>query len=187
MISVSFEVPTAAEWIKVNVNQTGFYRVTYSEEMWTSIISVLHNNHTIFSPADRSNLIDDAFTLCRAGILNATIPLELSLYLLNERDFVPWATAIEHLQLWTKKMSETAGFKKYVTFVKTLLGPVTTYVGWNDTGSYSTRWERLKRLNFWEFISEKPQMQNFQFFRIFLCTIQGVSICKNFQQKTLKC
>ncbi|XP_046624056.1 endoplasmic reticulum aminopeptidase 2-like isoform X1 [Neodiprion virginianus] len=139
LTDVSFEVPPAVEWIKVNVNQTGFYRVNYSEDMWTSIITTLHNNHTVFTPADRASLIDDAFTLCRAGILNATIPLKLSLYLLNERDFVPWSTAIEHLESWSKMMSETAGFKKYIAFMKTLLGPVTAYVGLNDTGSYSTR------------------------------------------------
>ncbi|XP_020706338.2 endoplasmic reticulum aminopeptidase 2-like isoform X4 [Athalia rosae] len=139
LTDVSFEIPASVEWIKVNVNQTGFYRVTYSEEMWTSIITTLHNNHTVFSPADRANLIDDAFTLCRAGVLNATIPLELSLYLLNERNFVPWATATQHLESWSKRMSETLGFKKYITFMKTLLGPVTTHVGWNDTGTHSTR------------------------------------------------
>jgi len=49
----------------VNVNQSGFYRVTYSDDMWQSIISALQRNLSVFSPADRASLIDDAFTLCR--------------------------------------------------------------------------------------------------------------------------
>ena len=49
----------------MNVNQSGFYRVTYSDDMWQSIISALQHNHSVFSPADRASLIDDAFTLCR--------------------------------------------------------------------------------------------------------------------------
>jgi len=49
----------------VNVNQSGFYRVAYSDDMWHSIISALQRNHSVFSPADRASLIDDAFTLCR--------------------------------------------------------------------------------------------------------------------------
>ena len=49
----------------MNVNQSGFYRVTYSDDMWQSIISALQHNHSVFNPADRASLIDDAFTLCR--------------------------------------------------------------------------------------------------------------------------
>lgn len=133
---VSFEVPTDVEYIKCNVNQTGFYRVSYPDEMWSSIIQTLLANHTKFSPADRANLIDDAFTLCAAGELNASIPLELSLYLLNERDYVPWATALSYLHSWRDKLSESSGYKRYVVFLKKLLTPVTRYVGWNDDGSH---------------------------------------------------
>jgi hypothetical protein len=63
----------------MNVNQSGFYRVTYSDDMWQSIISALQHNHTVFSPADRASLIDDAFTLCRFVIsLTECRPLPLS-------------------------------------------------------------------------------------------------------------
>lgn len=37
----------------------------YEEHMWYSLIELLKKNHTIISAADRANLIDDAFTLCR--------------------------------------------------------------------------------------------------------------------------
>ncbi|XP_015585301.1 endoplasmic reticulum aminopeptidase 2 isoform X2 [Cephus cinctus] len=136
MTDVTFEIPTDVEFIKGNINQTGFYRVAYPEEMWTSIISTLINNHTKFSPADRANLIDDAFTLCKAGILNATIPLELSVYLLNERDFVPWSTALEHFSSWASKLSESSGYKRYLKFIKRLIGPVIRYVNWKDDGPH---------------------------------------------------
>jgi aminopeptidase N len=62
---VKFDIPANTTWIKVNVNQSGFYRVTYSDDIWQSIISALQHNHSVFSPADRASLIDDAFTLCR--------------------------------------------------------------------------------------------------------------------------
>lgn len=62
---VQFDVPAETVWIKANVNQSGFYRVNYEESMWTALIDALHKNHTMFHPADRASLIDDAFTLCR--------------------------------------------------------------------------------------------------------------------------
>lgn len=60
-----FEIDPDVKWIKVNVNQSGFYRVMYEESMWNKIIADLRKNHTIFNSADRASLIDDAFTLSR--------------------------------------------------------------------------------------------------------------------------
>ncbi|KAJ9582424.1 hypothetical protein L9F63_003222, partial [Diploptera punctata] len=136
MTDVKFEIPVDTTWIKVNVNQSGFYRVMYSEDMWESIIVALQHNHTIFSPADRASLIDDAFTLCRAGILNATIPLNISLYLLHEQDFVPWATALEHFQSWSKLLSESAAYKQFLEYMRKLLEPAAKYVEWEDSGTH---------------------------------------------------
>lgn len=62
---VRFEINSDVKWIKANVNQSGFYRVMYDDTMWARIIADLRKNHTIFNPADRANLIDDAFTLSR--------------------------------------------------------------------------------------------------------------------------
>lgn len=136
MTDVRFELGPDVKWIKVNVNQSGFYRVMYDEQMWTAIISTLRHNHTIFNPADRANLIDDAFTLSRAGLLNASIPLELSLYLINERDYVPWATAIEHFQAWSRRLSESLAYKMFLKYMRKLLTPITKFVGWSDKGEH---------------------------------------------------
>lgn len=65
IISERLEVTSELKWIKANVNQTGFYRVMYDEDMWFSLISLLKSNHELFSSADRAGLIDDAFSLCR--------------------------------------------------------------------------------------------------------------------------
>lgn len=65
MTDVRFEVNSSLKWIKANVNQTGFYRVMYDEDLWSILIETMQKNHLIFSAADRANLMDDAFTLCR--------------------------------------------------------------------------------------------------------------------------
>lgn len=72
---VEFNVPENIVWLKANVNQSGFYRVTYSEEMWMSIIAALQKNHSVFSPADRASLIDDVFTLCRYNCLHLSLSI----------------------------------------------------------------------------------------------------------------
>ncbi|KAL7295649.1 hypothetical protein TKK_0011007 [Trichogramma kaykai] len=146
MTDVSFEIDKGVEYIKCNVNQTGFYRVSYPEDMWNAIIKTLHEDHTKFSPSDRANLIDDAFTLCKAGELNASVPLELSLYLLKEKDYVPWATALKYLHSWKEKLCESAAYKRYISFLKKLLTPITEHVGWDDEGSHLKKLLRISVL-----------------------------------------
>lgn len=57
--------------------------------------------------------------------------LELSLYLRNERDYAPWATAIEHLKSWARRLSESLAYKSFLKYMRHLLEPVTKYLGWN--------------------------------------------------------
>jgi len=133
---VRFEVDPKVRWLKANVNQSGFYRVNYDDGLWNEIIGQLQLNHEVFSAADRASLIDDIFTLCRAGILNVTVPLELSKYLYKERDFVPWATALEHFENWSKFLSESSPYKLFLDYTKSLLGPVARSVGWDDQGTH---------------------------------------------------
>ncbi|CAH1153367.1 unnamed protein product [Phaedon cochleariae] len=136
MTDVRFEITPELKWIKANINQTGFYRVMYDDEMWQYLINTLKTNHTIFNSADRANLIDDAFSLSRAGILNASIALELTMYLKDERDYAPWATAIEHLKSWARRLSESLAYKSFLKYMRQLLTPVTKYVGWTQNKSH---------------------------------------------------
>lgn len=107
--------------------------------MWNAIIDTLMTKPWQFSPIDRANLIDDAFTLCDAGEINATIPLRLSLYLLKEKDYAPWATALSYLHSWKEKLGESSGYKRYIIFLKKLLAPITQTVGWEDDGDHLTK------------------------------------------------
>lgn len=136
LIIVRFEVDPKVRWLKANVNQSGFYRVNYDDGLWNEIIGQLQLNHEVFSAADRASLIDDIFTLCRAGVLNVTAPLELSKYLYKERDFVPWATALEHFENWSKFLSESSPYKLFLEYTKNLLFPISRFVGWDDQGTH---------------------------------------------------
>ena len=45
--SVKFEVPSDINWIKMNVNFTGYYRVHYDETNWKSLTQQLKDNHMV--------------------------------------------------------------------------------------------------------------------------------------------
>ncbi|XP_018327042.1 endoplasmic reticulum aminopeptidase 1 isoform X2 [Agrilus planipennis] len=146
MTDVRFEINSSVSWIKANVNQTGFYRVMYEMDVWYKIINQLKRNHTLFNAADRAQLIDDVFTLCRAGLLNASVVLDLTSYLVRERDYVPWATAIRHFKTWSQLLSESLAYKVFIQYMLTLLSPIAKYVGWNNRGTHLEKLTRAEIL-----------------------------------------
>ncbi|GLT72770.1 hypothetical protein SLA2020_446740 [Shorea laevis] len=51
-------------WIKLNVGQTGFYRVKYDEDLTARLRYAIENK--ILSATDRFGILDDSFALCMA-------------------------------------------------------------------------------------------------------------------------
>ncbi|XP_019622707.1 PREDICTED: endoplasmic reticulum aminopeptidase 1-like [Branchiostoma belcheri] len=132
------------EWVKFNVNQTGFYRVNYDNQNWDAFIHQLQNNHEALNSADRAGLIDDAFHLNRAGLFGLEKSLELVKYLKNERDYVPMATALSGLGYITKLL-ETEDqdlYNNMKLFVLELLEDTIGEVGWEDQGDQLTKFLR---------------------------------------------
>ncbi|EFX80575.1 endoplasmic reticulum aminopeptidase 1-like isoform X2 [Daphnia pulex] len=127
---INFEIPMNVSWIKANVNASGYYRVNYEPAIWQALIRVLANQPTTFSPADRAQLIDDAFTLAWAGMLNVTVPLTLSQYLVNETDYLPWSTALTHLRKLDTVLSIRTARRSLHCFVRHLVTPLYSIMGW---------------------------------------------------------
>uniref|UniRef100_A0A1S4J260 Aminopeptidase n=1 Tax=Culex quinquefasciatus TaxID=7176 RepID=A0A1S4J260_CULQU len=114
---------SSADWIIINKQQTGYYRVNYDERLWNLIIMQLQRNSTIINNINRAQLIDDSLNLARSGRLGYDIPLRLiASCLVSERNYVPWAAANQNLAVLVRLFSGSAQLdllKKY------LLGAIT--------------------------------------------------------------
>ncbi len=75
------------------MHQSGFFRVSYSPRGWKRIARALLRDVDSFSGLDRAGLLEDAFSLARAGQLSYASVLELTKYLPSEFEFVPWIIA----------------------------------------------------------------------------------------------
>nr|XP_027215499.1 endoplasmic reticulum aminopeptidase 1-like [Penaeus vannamei] len=139
LTDVEFEVGKEVKWIKFNVGQRGFYRVTYDEGGWDALIHVLQTEPHTLSPADRASLLDDAFTLVKAGTINATVALNLSLYLKRESLYIPWHTALNHLFSWVQLLFNYSAHTLMLEYIHTLILPHYERVGWMDTGTHIER------------------------------------------------
>lgn len=105
------------EWLLANVNCTGFFRVNYDEENWNMLCMQLERNHHVIPVINRGQLIDDAFNIARAHRLNVTIALNLTKYLVNDIEYIPWESALknlDHLVLMFDRSEVYGPITKYI-------------------------------------------------------------------------
>ncbi|BFF90743.1 glutamyl aminopeptidase [Drosophila madeirensis] len=121
---------TEVQWIKLNVHQLGYYRVNYEESLWTALIQQLIADPSRLDVADRAHLLNDAFALADASQLSYKVPLEMTAYLGQERDFVPWYVAAEKLKALQRSLMFNEGYVSYLTYARTLVESVYQEVGW---------------------------------------------------------
>lgn len=126
-------------WIKANLNGNGYYRVHYPPEIWSGLVEQMNLNHTVFSPTDRAQILDDAFTLCMAGLVSHEIPLNLTRYLVKETELVPWEVAIKHLRSWEDLFRDGLGRQVLEEYKVQLMEKVYNSLGWQDEGEHVIR------------------------------------------------
>ncbi|XP_077424494.1 alanyl (membrane) aminopeptidase-like b [Vanacampus margaritifer] len=85
------------EWILANVNCTGYYRVNYNPENWEQLLIQLESKPEHIPVMNRGQLIDDAFHLARAELVDVTLALNTTWFLRNEKAYIPWESAVRNL------------------------------------------------------------------------------------------
>lgn len=82
------------EWMLLNVNQVGYYRVNYDQNNWKLLIDQLQQDHKQISTINRAQILDDLFELARSGVIDYRFAMEATKYLRVERDYLPWDTVL---------------------------------------------------------------------------------------------
>uniref|UniRef100_A0A8C9SCB0 Aminopeptidase n=1 Tax=Scleropages formosus TaxID=113540 RepID=A0A8C9SCB0_SCLFO len=84
-------------WVLANLNVTGYYRVNYDLSNWERLLTLLDSTPGVIPVINRAQLVEDAFNLARAKIIDTTLALRTTKYLSKEREYMPWQTAINNL------------------------------------------------------------------------------------------
>ncbi|XP_032593665.1 glutamyl aminopeptidase isoform X2 [Drosophila grimshawi] len=140
-------VPSAVSWIKLNKNQVGYYRVNYDEDQWTALATELKTSRETFSTADRAHLLNDANALADAGQLRYPIALELSTYLENEVDYVPWSVGTASLGSLKNRVYYTNLYKDFTQYARKLLSPIVERLTFDVGTDHLENSLRIKVLN----------------------------------------
>ncbi|XP_053667645.1 aminopeptidase N-like [Anopheles marshallii] len=112
------------EWVVFNKQQTGYYRVNYDRRNWELLAEALNANHNAIHRQNRAQLIDDAFNLARADLLDMAVVLRLMRYLRTERDYAPWFAADKVLTYLYDKVRATEHEHPFLVYVDELIAEV---------------------------------------------------------------
>ncbi|KAF2365600.1 ERAP1-like C-terminal domain, partial [Trinorchestia longiramus] len=137
-------IPTD-EWVFFNLQETGYYRVNYDTENWQLLIDQLNTNFSVIHIVSRSQLIDDALTLARAGNLEYDVPLGLISYLNHETEFVPWDASLKNMNYLEQMFTRTGSYGQLKHYLLDLLVPLYDAVGFDDSADDS-QLEQKKRV-----------------------------------------
>lgn len=93
----------------------GYYRVNYDVHNWGLLANYLQDPRTFSKivATNRAQIVDDALTLARAGKLDYRIALNLTRYLMNEFEYVPWRSALGALNFIDNMMSSGPQYYKF--------------------------------------------------------------------------
>ncbi|EFN66070.1 Aminopeptidase N, partial [Camponotus floridanus] len=84
------------QWIILNLQQTGYYRVNYDTENWRKIALYLNSEeYRNIHVLNRAQIIDDAFHFVIEQKLEFSVFWELAIYLQKEKDCMTWYPMIK--------------------------------------------------------------------------------------------
>ncbi|MEE6509259.1 hypothetical protein FKM82_025163 [Ascaphus truei] len=113
------EMRTASddEWILININVTGYYRANYDVNNWNRLAEQLQKDPKALPVVNRVQLLDDAFTLTKAGYIEYETALNLTKYLEKEEEIVVWYTVLKNMMSFKNSLVTYSSFpliKKYI-------------------------------------------------------------------------
>lgn len=122
------------QWLIVNIQETGYYRVNYDYRNWRLITDHLMNESKFktIAPTNRAQLLDDAMSLANAGYLQYEIALNVTRYLKHESEYVPLAAGIKALDFLDGMLYNTGDYEKFKTYYLNRLLGIYNQVGFED-------------------------------------------------------
>ncbi|NXB74662.1 AMPN Aminopeptidase, partial [Donacobius atricapilla] len=117
----------SSNWLLLNLNVTGYFRVNYNQENWDQLLNQLGTNHKVFPVINRAQIIDDAFNLARAKYVNVTLALSTTQFLSQETEYMPWQAALSNLQYFQQMFDRSEVFGAMSKYMKKQVTPLFNY------------------------------------------------------------
>ena len=126
--TVPVAAPSEPDWFKVNPDQTGFYRVNYTDTDRERLATVVADR--TLPATDRLGIQNDAYALTKAGLLPVTRFLSLAESYQDETDASVWSDLATNLREIEGMISEEPYLDAFHAFGRRLFAPAAQRSGW---------------------------------------------------------
>lgn len=104
----------SGDWLVLNKQQSGYYRVQYDTQNYQLIANELSKgDFKKIHLVSRAQIIDDVFDFARTERLNYTIVFDIIKYLERDTEFVPWAAAFNGLTFVDRMYSGSSKYEEF--------------------------------------------------------------------------
>uniref|UniRef100_A0A8C2C7D4 Aminopeptidase n=1 Tax=Cyprinus carpio TaxID=7962 RepID=A0A8C2C7D4_CYPCA len=138
------------EWVLANLHVSGYFRVNYDLGNWERLLSKLESDHQVIPVVNRAQILDDAFNLARASIINITLALRTTKYLLHERKYIPWEAALRNLNYFFQLFDRSEVYGAMQAYLKKQVKPLFEYFG-NISSNWTATQLALSGAEEWNF------------------------------------
>ena len=126
--TVTVATPPEPDWFKVNPDQTGFYRVNYTDADWDRLVPAIAGQS--LPATDRLGIQNDAFALAKAGLLPVTRFLTLAEAYQGESDASVWSDLATNLKEIEGLIASEPCLPAFRDFGRRLFAPAAQRSGW---------------------------------------------------------
>ena len=136
----TFDLSFKPDWLVVNSGATGFFRVSYSDEL---LAALLARGLDSMSPSERYQLVDDRYSSLIAGQVSATEYLDLLRQLAGETDLSVWQRMCGTLGALDRIVDEPAR-TAFQEVVRNLVRPALELLGFDPAEGEDPRTGQLR-------------------------------------------
>ncbi|XP_070496290.1 aminopeptidase N-like [Chironomus tepperi] len=120
-------------WIVMNIDQVGYYRVDYDTTLWNGIINQLLVNHTVINPINRAVLQNEFYLGCSEfNRVNAGDALRLLSYYGVETESIVWNAGNVILKDLNQHLYGTAVYEQFLKFIRGITKPHLKAIGYDN-------------------------------------------------------
>lgn len=93
-LSIEITSLTENDWLIINKQESGYYRVLYDERNYRLLADAVYANIDLFHNLNRAQLIDDTYNFVRTERLTYNTFLDIARFLEFEHEYASWYPAI---------------------------------------------------------------------------------------------
>ncbi|KAK0077292.1 hypothetical protein PV325_004170 [Microctonus aethiopoides] len=121
------------DWMIINIQQTGFYRVNYDYENWKRLADYLNtNNYYKIHVRNRAQLIYDLLFLASYEDKYFELLIDVMTYLHREINYLPWIPSLTVFERFNSMLINTPAYDMFEKFAVHLISNITNHIGFED-------------------------------------------------------